>query len=95
MTPFVLVRDSDPTGVSGTGVVAEGVEWSDGTVTVRWRGEHASTVHWDSVDDVQAIHGHDGATRVVYRPIRPQQVATATAAVTNGWGGRPRPRHAL
>lgn len=63
---FVLRRDEDHTGVSGTGVVAEGVRFTDGTVVLRWRGAHASTVVWSALDDAVAVHGHDGATRVVW-----------------------------
>ncbi|WP_435107333.1 hypothetical protein [Nocardiopsis synnemataformans] len=61
---FRLVRDVDHTGVSGTGHVADGVVWPDGTATVRWRGTRASTVNWDRVEDAEAIHGHGGATRI-------------------------------
>lgn len=64
--PFVLQRDDDVTGVSGTGVVADGVEWHDGTVALRWRGERPSTVLWGSLADAIAVHGHDGRTRVVW-----------------------------
>jgi len=60
---FYLERDTDVTGVSGTGRVAEGVVWSDGTATVRWHGDRSSVAHWRSLDDARAIHGHDGATR--------------------------------
>jgi hypothetical protein len=67
MRTFVLIRDEDVTGVSGTGTVAEGVEFSDGRVALRWIvGEHRSTVTWDSVESVLAIHGHNGATRLVW-----------------------------
>lgn len=52
--------------MSGTGLVAEGVQFSDGTVVLRWRGEHASTVVWKSLVDAMAIHGHDGKTKVVW-----------------------------
>ena len=62
---FELVRDVDVSGISGTGVVAEGVEFSDGTVVIRWiTGDHRSTVVWPNIGDVEAIHGHGGATRV-------------------------------
>ena len=61
---FRLIRDRDVTGASGTGHVADGVQWPDGTATVRWRGDRASTVHWDRVADAEAIHGHGGATRI-------------------------------
>lgn len=63
---FELHRDVDVSGVSGTGVVAEGVEFSDGTVVIHWRGAQSSTVVWDSLDGVRAIHGHNGNTRVVF-----------------------------
>jgi hypothetical protein len=63
---FQLVRDVDATGVSGTGVVVEGVRFTDGTVALRWLSEHTSTAIYASIDDVEKIHGHDGATRVVW-----------------------------
>lgn len=67
MRTFSLQRDEDVSGVSGTGVVAEGVEFSDGTVALRWTaGEHGSTVVWDSIEPVVLIHGHDGRTSVVW-----------------------------
>lgn len=35
--PFTLVRDEDVSGVSGTGVVADGMLWPDGTAV--WKGD--------------------------------------------------------
>lgn len=68
MTPrprlFRLVRDVDVSGISGTGIVADGVEWVDGTVAVRWLGGRPSTVIWDNLETAMEIHGHGGATRV-------------------------------
>lgn len=63
---FVLERERDVSGVSGTGMVAEGVSFSDGRVALHWvaNGEHQSTVVWDSIESVKAIHGHHGATKV-------------------------------
>jgi len=64
---FHLERDEDDSGISGTGTVAEGVEFSDGTSVIRWIvGDHRSTVVWDSIESVEAIHGHGGATRLVW-----------------------------
>jgi len=63
---FYLQRDHDVTGASGTGRVADGVLWPDGAVTVRWRGAHQSTVHWDSLDSALHVHGHGGATRIAW-----------------------------
>lgn len=64
MTRFWLIRDIDVTGVSGEGRVAEGVRFTDGSVALRWRGPYASTAVWDGIDDVLAVHGHNGSTRV-------------------------------
>ncbi len=65
--PFLLVRDVDVTGVSGEGIVADGVLWPDGTVSVRWRGDQPSVVFWDNgMEAVAEIHGHDGKTRAVF-----------------------------
>ncbi|MGZ0149188.1 hypothetical protein ACXJJ3_19120 [Kribbella sp. WER1] len=62
---FVLQRDVDVSGISGTGDIAEGVEWSDGTVALRWRGKWATTVVWDyGLDALLAVHGHGGKTFV-------------------------------
>lgn len=63
---FVLRRTADVSGVSGTGDVAEGVVFSDGAVAIRWRGARPSTVVWNSIDDAMAIHGHGGATQLVW-----------------------------
>ena len=73
MRTFHLQRDEDGTGISGTGQVAEGVEFSDGRVCIRWIvGEHRSTVAWEGIDAVEAIHGHGGRTRIVWHaPSRP------------------------
>lgn len=67
---FVLQRDVDETGVSGTGIVAEGVEFSDGTVALRWTSEWPTSVvfHDRGMDSVNHVHGHGGKTRVVNIP---------------------------
>ncbi|MER7248715.1 hypothetical protein [Kribbella sp. NPDC000426] len=62
---FVLDRHSDPSGVSGTGVVAEGVEWSDGTVALHWGGKYATTTVWpDGIEALLTIHGHSGSSTI-------------------------------
>ncbi len=70
--PFVLRRDRDVTGVSGTGVVADGVLFpaaGKSIAVVRWRGERGSTVVWDNLTHLREIHGHDGATRIEVVPV--------------------------
>jgi hypothetical protein len=63
---FRLYRDRDVSGVSGTGVVADGVQFDDGVVVIRWRGPQRSTVVWNSLADAIAVHGHGGATRIEF-----------------------------
>lgn len=71
--PFVLVRDEDVTGVSGTGIVAEGVEFTgpdgEGVVALRWLSDWPTSVvfHDRGIDSVVAVHGHDGKTRIEWR----------------------------
>lgn len=71
MRLFLLVREVDVTGVTGTGDIAEGVQFTDGTVVLRWkpqpqRAAHSSTAVWPDLDSMIGIHGHDGKTRVVW-----------------------------
>jgi hypothetical protein len=61
---FVIQRNEDVTGCSGTGLVAYGVEWPDGTVAIRWNSETPSTVIWGSIDEALKVHGHGGRTHV-------------------------------
>ena len=56
MRTFTLHRSSDETGVSGTGTVLEGVEFSDGSVVLCWTSEPRSHVLWDSFDDFYKVH---------------------------------------
>jgi hypothetical protein len=66
MRRFLVERDEDVSGISGTGVVAEGIQFSDGSVVLRWRGAHSSTVVWATVSAAHAVHGHDGRTRFTF-----------------------------
>jgi hypothetical protein len=62
---FVLVRHQDVSGVSGTGIVAEGVQFSDGRVCMCWLTRQArSMVIHQSILELESIHGHNGATTV-------------------------------
>jgi hypothetical protein len=73
---FKLLRIVDETGVSGTGAIAEGVKWSDGSVSMRWLGETPSFVNYEGVvsdadivrkgeDHVKVVHGHGGSSRII------------------------------
>lgn len=63
---FVLNRIEDVSGVSGDGIVAEGVEFSNGVVALQWTSEFPTSVvfHDRGMESVEAIHGHGGKTRI-------------------------------
>lgn len=65
---FELHRDNDISGVSGTGVVAEGIEFTSGVVALSWLSAWPTSVvfHDRGIESVQAVHGHNGATRIVW-----------------------------
>jgi hypothetical protein len=66
MRTFRLERREDVSKVSGTGTVAEGVEFSDGRVAMRWLSQRPTTTLFESIEDLIWIHGHGGTTEVVY-----------------------------
>lgn len=71
---FELRRTEDETGVSGTGTVAWGVLFPDGTAVTRWCGTQTDvrqTCVWASLDHVQKIHGHAGKTLLVFHDPAP------------------------
>lgn len=61
---FRFNRVEDISGSSGTGYVAQGVEFADGTVVVRWNSANASTAIYASMGELQNIHGHNGRTKI-------------------------------
>jgi hypothetical protein len=64
---FVLDRKTDATGTtgtSGTGLVAEGVEFSDGTCVLHWLTQFSSVALYANIATLERIHGHEGATVV-------------------------------
>lgn len=63
---FQLHRDQDESGVSGTGIVAEGVEFTGGMVAMSWISEYVCVNVYANIKVVEALHGHGGKTRVVW-----------------------------
>jgi hypothetical protein len=60
---LVMIRDVDVSQTSGTGTVAEGVEFSDGQVVLHWITAKPGSIEiWKSISDAEFIHGHGGAT---------------------------------
>lgn len=79
---FHLQRSVDVTGLSGTGRVAEGCVWPDGSASVWWHGEAKSVVYWPRITHAKRVHGHGGATQFVWHHDphdRLQRIASAHA----------------
>lgn len=66
MRLFELHRDVDSSGVSGTGVVAQGVEFDNRQCCMTWLTEWNSVAVYPDLSTLEAIHGHNGNTRVVF-----------------------------
>ncbi len=75
---FELVRYHDVSGISGTGVVAEGCVFTDGSVALRWRGPNSSTAVWPDLDAILAVHGHCGATVVRWLDVSEMETVPGT-----------------
>lgn len=78
MRTFKLVRSEDLSGVSGVGEVAEGVEFRDGTVVISWLRKFHSLGVYENVEELIAIHGHEGRTVIKFDPTEP------TVEILNG-----------
>lgn len=66
---FHLNRVKDESGVSGTGIVAVGVVLPSGRGILEWvskRTNAKSLGIYDDMDDLLEVHGHGGATEIVY-----------------------------
>lgn len=66
MRTFRLIRTVDVTGISGTGVVAEGVIFQDGETVVRWLSITPSTNIYKNIEEVLKVHGDGDATSVEF-----------------------------
>lgn len=64
MRRFHLMRREDPSGVSGTGRVAEGTQFHDGQCVISWFGQYHSVEVWPTIEAADAIHGHQGRTTI-------------------------------
>jgi hypothetical protein len=71
MRTFKLLREEDVSGTSGTGVVAEGVEFTSGWVALTWLTPLSSMAFYHSARILESIHGHDGRTKIVWDELQP------------------------
>ena len=67
MRRFHLLRTEDETGVSVKGVVAEGTEFTDGHVAIRWMSSMPSWNLYSSLKHLKKIAGHNGKTKIIWK----------------------------
>ncbi len=65
MKQFYLKRNIDESGISGTGIVAQGVIFPNGKCCMSWNTQTSSIAIYDSINDIKTIHGHEGKTKVL------------------------------
>jgi len=64
---FHFERLEDVSGISGCGRVADGCLFTDtGQVVVHWLGAHACINIYNSLTDLEYVHGHNGKTKIVF-----------------------------
>ncbi len=69
---FLLQRHQDISGVSGVGLVASGVMWADGSIALHWHTKIRSHVIFPAIEDMLELHGHSGATELIWLDEEPQ-----------------------
>lgn len=69
MRRFFLYRKEDPTGMSGTGIVAYGCEYDSGQVALTWAKSNINSLTvFPSISNVEKLHSHNGKdpTKIVW-----------------------------
>ena len=66
MRTFKLQRLEDQGGVSGTGIVAEGVQFTSGRCVLSWLTATTSLGIYADIETLVEIHGHGGRTLVIW-----------------------------
>lgn len=74
-----LYRYRDVSGVSGTGVVAQLVLFSNGWVAVAWLGDRPCVHVWPNLEWLLDIHGHNGSTEVRWLDDAPDETSAETS----------------
>lgn len=65
MKRFYLLRHEDVSGNSGTGIVAEGCIFDDGTGAMTWLSPIKTVVTFWKIGEIKKLHGHEGRTEVI------------------------------
>ncbi|MDA8345465.1 MAG: hypothetical protein M0Z66_08275 [Thermaerobacter sp.] len=76
--PFYLHRIVDASGVSGTGIVAVGVVLPSGKAVLEWCSRWKTVTVFESIGQVERIHGHAGRT-LLHWGLPPKENSAASA----------------
>lgn len=63
---FHLLRKEDVHGVSGTGIVAEGMQFTNGYCVITWLSQFGCVAIYHSSDVLERVHGHGERTKIVW-----------------------------
>ena len=59
MRRFIIVRTDDPTGMSGTGVIGEGIQFTNGSCAYRFvKTDFVIESFAPNVHSIEALHSH-------------------------------------
>lgn len=96
MRRFLLQRIEDESGVSGSGFVAEGIQFTNGLCSLTWRyvngsgvaiGDWSSVAVYSSLDKLNQIHGHGGKTLIRFiDEVDPPHELSCPAIMAGGAG---------
>lgn len=70
---FHFVRTEDVSGVSGTGIVGEGCELSNGKIVFSWLSNLGSVAVYDNVKTFLTVHGHEGNGKIAWIDADPSE----------------------
>ena len=63
---FVMHRKVDAKNLAGTGIIAEGIEFTNGQCVLHWMTHMSSTSIYESIRVVEYLHGHGENTEILY-----------------------------
>ena len=66
-----MVRTEDVSGLSGTGVVAEGCEFTSGYCALTWLSPLGTYTWYPSAKALIEVHGHGGRTKIIWLDAEP------------------------
>lgn len=105
MKRFYLQRNTDASGVSGTGRVAEGCQFDTNWCALVWLTGKAAMSFYPDIKTLEEIHGHQGMTQVIWvddessnfviqREERPNNSRASVTVKGRRLDGRRRPKKA-